>query len=287
MSNLQALKDNINKMIPEFKKVLPADLDVDKFTRIANTALSNNEALHNCDAKSLLNAFMRCAQDGLLPDGREAFINTFRNKRAGTTSAQYIPMVDGVLKRVRQSGQVVNIASKVVYEGDDFDYYFDENGEHIRHSPKFKSQQVRLVFAFAKMTTGEILVEVLSLAEVNKIKASSKSGSYESAPWNKWFDRMACKSALLRLAKRLPSASEIQEMMDRDQDFSFDNRFNAAQDVTPQQQYQAVGLEDALRQQPEQQLDQPQFQNTQDQNDQGVFDGNNEQNPEAMFDVQV
>jgi recombination protein RecT len=43
---------------------------------------------------------VRLAQDGLLPDGREAAIVKFGNK------AQAMPMIAGILKKIRQSGDV-------------------------------------------------------------------------------------------------------------------------------------------------------------------------------------
>jgi hypothetical protein len=47
---------------------------------------------------------VKLAQDGLLPDGREAAVVMFGNK------AQAMPMIAGILKKVRQSGEVAKSA---------------------------------------------------------------------------------------------------------------------------------------------------------------------------------
>ena len=44
-------------------------------------------------------------------------------------------MIDGVMKRVRQSGEVSIIATRVLYKNDKFRVWMDENGEHIFYEP--------------------------------------------------------------------------------------------------------------------------------------------------------
>ncbi|MBX4421155.1 recombinase RecT, partial [Mycobacterium tuberculosis] len=81
---------------------------VEKFTRVAMTAIQNNPDLQNADRRSLFGAIVRLAQDGLLPDGREAAIVLFGKQ------AQAMPMIAGVLKKIRQSGDVAKVSAHVV-----------------------------------------------------------------------------------------------------------------------------------------------------------------------------
>jgi recombination protein RecT len=169
-------------------------------------------------------ALTRCARDGLMPDGREAAMVVYSTKNSRTgqyeKKAQYLPMVDGVLKRARQSGQVVNITGKVVHMADKFDYWVDEHGEHIEHRPAFENTgEIRLVYAFAKLTSGEIVVEVMSKADVEKVRDGTAKRDRDGklkipSAWQKWFDRMALKTVLHRLARRLPCASEMYSLLD-------------------------------------------------------------------------
>jgi recombination protein RecT len=189
--------------------LLPVHVTPEQFTRTAANALVENSDLQFADKSSLVLALTRCARDGLLPDGREAALVVRKQKVA------YMPMVDGVLKRARQSGQVANIVSKVVYDADAFKYWVDERGEHIKHVPRFEERgEIRLVYAFAKLTSGELVVEVMGRAEVDKVRATVTSSGKEGSPWVKWYDRMALKTVLHRLARRLPCAAEMFSLLE-------------------------------------------------------------------------
>lgn len=216
---------------PELAKMLPEHINIEQFERAANNALMRNMEIAECDPVSVYDSVMRCAQDGLIPDGKEAAIVVYGGKQG--KKAQYQPMIDGVLKRIRQSGLVSNIAAKAVYENDEFDYWFDEDGEHVKFKPVFKDRgQFMLVFAFAKLKDGEMIVEVMTKDEIDKVKSASRSGNSQYSPWAQWYERMAVKSGLHRLARRLPTSSETMQMvesLERDIDARFDN----ARDVTP------------------------------------------------------
>src|SRR3546814_609098 len=106
---ITVIRQNLQAMAPEFRAALPAHVSVEKFTRVAQTAIQNQPDLANVDRKSLFGAIVRLAQDGLLPDGREAAIVKFGNQ------AQAMPMIAGILKKVRQSGEVSYISAHVVY----------------------------------------------------------------------------------------------------------------------------------------------------------------------------
>ncbi|CAK8740683.1 hypothetical protein SODG_004160 [Sodalis praecaptivus] len=202
--------------------LLPAHVTPEQFTRTAATALVKDSDLQFADRQSLVLALTKCAGEGLLPDGREAALVVRQTKNSSTGQYEdrvvYMPMVDGVLKRARQSGQVANIVSKAVYTADQFDYWVDERGEHLKHRPAFEDWgELRLVYAFAKLTSGELVVEVMGRAEVDKVRATVSSSGKGYSPWAKWYDRMAFKTVLHRLARRLPCASEMYSLFDAEQ----------------------------------------------------------------------
>lgn len=207
------------------QRLLPAHVSPEQFTRTAATALVADPELQHADRQSLVMSLIRCAQDGLMPDGRDAAMVVYNTKQGDQwiKKAQYLPMVDGVLKRARQSGQVANITGKIVHMADKFDYWVDENGEHIEHRPAFENHgEIRLVYAFAKLTSGEIVVEVMSRLEVEKVRDATAKKDRDGKPkipavWQKWFDRMALKTVLHRLARRLPCASELYSLLDVNQ----------------------------------------------------------------------
>ncbi|WGM03544.1 recombinase RecT [Arsenophonus nasoniae] len=220
MNNVYA---NLQSVIMQqgIASLLPAQVTPEQFTRTAATALIENAELQKADKQSLVLALTRCAKDGLMPDGREAalVVRSTKVNNQFVKKAVYMPMVDGVIKRARQSGQVANIIAKVVYAQDEFEYVIDENGEHLIHRPAFvDGDEVVKVYAFAKLNSGELVVEVMSRADVEKIRDTVQSAKYDSSPWVKWFDRMALKTVIHRLARRLPCASELFSMFEVHED---------------------------------------------------------------------
>lgn len=256
LTPVQRTQQLIESRRPEIAKMLPGHINIDTMERAANNALMRNPEIAECDPVSVYDSIMRCAQDGLIPDNKEAAIVVYNGKQG--KKAQYQPMIDGVLKRLRQSGLIEMIAAKAVFDGDDFDYWFDEDGEHVKYRPDFGAsgdRKFKLVFAYAKLKGGEMVVEVMNKAEIDRIRAASKTGNSSYGPWAQWYDRMAVKSALHRLARRLPSSSETMQLLEvaeRD----IDARFEKSRDVTPQYKEKPQSLLDALGEDnPQQQAD--------------------------------
>src|SRR5262245_22061972 len=117
----------------QFAAALPEHMPADRFMRMALTSYLVNPDLQRCEQRSLYNALMRCAQDGLWPDGREAALVVFRDKSRGPI-ATYMPMIGGLRKKARNSGEIVTWECYVVQENDFFDYALGDN-PHIEHKP--------------------------------------------------------------------------------------------------------------------------------------------------------
>jgi len=235
---IQQFQQEMQNQSAELAAILPDHLSVERFIKTAMMAIQNNPELLNADRQSLFNSLARCAGDGLVPDNREAALIEFK-ANLGTKDApnwgkkiQYMPMVDGVLKRARQSGEVSLITARAVYQNDKFDYWVDEHGEHINHRPLFIGERgpMILVYAMAKMKTGDVAIEPMTMEDIERVKASSKTSSF--GPWKDWFDRMALKSALHRLARRLPNSSEIMEMLNND-NWMYEMNSKKERDVSP------------------------------------------------------
>jgi recombination protein RecT len=207
------VRTQLVKMAPELNKVLPDHITPERFERVTLTALQRTPDLLGCDRKSLFESVMQCAQDGLIPDGREAALVKFGGKVA------YMPMVAGILKKVRQSGDLSTITAHVVYEADEFAYWIDDQGEHITHRPAIVGDpgEARGVYAMARTNDGGVYIEVLRMSDVQKIQKASRAGT--SGPWKDWWEQMAKKSAIRRLAKRLPMSTDLEQVVNRDEQF--------------------------------------------------------------------
>ena len=89
---LVAMLGTIEKMSPKFMEALPKHMEVNKFISVLKLTLNKNPRLVQADQNSLMQTFMKAAQDGLYLDGKEAAAVQYGQ------SVQYIPMLAGVIK---------------------------------------------------------------------------------------------------------------------------------------------------------------------------------------------
>jgi recombination protein RecT len=210
---IEVIRKNLTAMNDQFKAALPAHVSVSKFTRTAMTAIQTTPALLKADRRSLFAELTKCAQEGLVPDGQEAAIVPFRDQ------AKYMPMVKGILKKVRNSGELASITAQLVYENDEFEFWIDSDGEHLNHKPKiFGERGKRIgVYALAKTKDGAVYIEVMTEDDIAAIRKSSRGNN---TPWNGPFaSEMEKKSAIRRLSKRLPMSTDLEMTVKADDDF--------------------------------------------------------------------
>ena len=211
------LSDDLGVLRPEIEKVLPTHVSPERFMRVVVTALTQNPALKTADRRSLLTAAVKAATDGLLPDGREGAFVTFYDKRAKVNKVQWMPMIGGVLKKLRNSGKLQSIACHVVYQADSFRHWIDDAGEHLTHEPSTLALDrgaLLGVYAMARTKDGGTYIEVMSRMQVEQVRAVSKAG--DGGPWQSWYDEMARKTVVRRLSKRLPMSTDVEQMFEHD-----------------------------------------------------------------------
>jgi recombination protein RecT len=207
------LRAEMEKMTPQFKMALPEHVPPERFTRVALTAISADNKLLNADRLSLYAATMKCAQDGLMPDGREAALVVFGDKVA------YMPMLAGILKKVRNSGELLSISAHVVYDADTFQYQLGDE-EKIIHIPSLTPERgkPKMAYAIAKTKDGGIYREIMTVADIEKARAVSRAKN--SGPWVDWWSEMARKTVLRRLSKRLPMNTDLDDVLRRDDELT-------------------------------------------------------------------
>lgn len=213
----QAVKKDLAAMKDQFKSALPNHISPEKFVRTIQTAVGTAPNLVVANKQSLFASAMKAAQDGLLPDGKEAAIVTFKNKQ-GEQIAQYMPMVGGILKKVRNSGELASITSQIVYKNDEFKFFIDDDGEHLSHTPElFKERGEAIgVYALAKTKDGAVYIEFMNSDEIKKVQNVSRG---KNGPWSGPFaSEMWRKTAIKRLSKRLPMSTDLEFTMRADDD---------------------------------------------------------------------
>ncbi|KMO28550.1 recombinase RecT [Methylobacterium aquaticum] len=204
-----AFRGDFQRMSGEIAAALPPHIPPERFMRVVVTAVNGDPALLAADRKSLFESSMRAAQDGLLPDKREGALVIFSGR------VQWMPMITGILKKVRNSGELVSIGAHVAYENDRFAYVLGDE-ERIEHEPKLDGPRgkPRAAYAIAKTKDGGIYREVMSLEDIEKVRKVSRAAN--KGPWVDWWEEMARKTVLRRLAKRLPMSSDMDDLLRRD-----------------------------------------------------------------------
>ncbi len=244
---LASFKTQLEKQTPTFAAMLPAHVPVEKFKRVVMTAIINGPDILECTAQSIFTACARAAADGLLPDGREGAIVKFKDK------AQWMPMVGGILKKLRNSGELQSINAYVVYKQDRFRYVLGDD-EKIEHAPYIGDDpgEAIAVYAIARTTDGGVYREVMTRAQVEKVRAVSRSDTTKpDSPWMKWWDEKARVACIRRLSKRLPMSTDKEEdiraMLEREDDEMHDvtPAADSAQRPTREQFQDPAGAGDA------------------------------------------
>ena len=187
---------------------------------------------------------MKAAQDGLYLDGKEAAAVQYGQ------SVQYIPMVEGIIKVLHNSGLIKTISAEVVYENDLFDYELG-TAPKITHKPLITGDRGKpiCVYAVAVTTNDGEYYEVMNMDQINQCRQVSKASSSPHSPWVKWFDQMAKKTVIHRIAKRLPKNDAISSVVSIDDDSLVDVTPNAKQSTEPKDSLsrlrESIGMDDA------------------------------------------
>jgi recombination protein RecT len=105
----------------------------------------------------------------------------------------------------------------LVREGEEFDHWIDENGEHIKHKPQNdETKKIVKVYAMATTKAGGTFIAVMTMAEVEKHEKSSRA-KRSDAPWKTWREEMIKKTAIKRLAKLLPKSAELEAYLEAEE----------------------------------------------------------------------
>lgn len=215
LTPIQEFRGTLDLMRSELQNALPPQIPVERFIRTVITAVQMDNSLLNADRKTLLSSCMKAAQDGLLLDGREAALVKYFMKKTGVTVIQYIPMVGGLLKKARNSGEIKEILAEAVYDKDMFAYELGESPK-ITHKPYWGEDRGNLVacYAIVKTKDGGVYRKVMSKSDVDKIRAKSKAK--DSGPWVDFYEQMGVKTVIKAVLKICPQSSDLQGLIDYD-----------------------------------------------------------------------
>jgi len=233
-NNLPAILD---KMKGEFSKALGDTVPADRFIRCVKSTLNANPDLQSLERTSLLASIMRAAQDGLVIDNKEAAIVPFKGK------ATYIPMVAGLIKKIRQHSKFDNISYGIIYQNE-LDQgrfkYVKGDDESLTHDPIIFGERGEPVGAYAIVTSGGIKFRaVLRKEQIEKRLAKGQA----SAAKAEWRDEFWLKTAIKAVYKIAPNSGDesgyldgVFKADDTEPDDTLPEAPQAPVDVTPAQE---------------------------------------------------
>lgn len=238
MANEMTVAQELGSKVSQFEAALAGSgISAKKFTRVIMTAIALNPDLLNCDRRSLMNAALKAASDGLVPDGIDGALVPFEGK------VQWMPMIAGIRKKVRRSGEVTSWDVTTVCAKDFFDFELGDD-PFIKHKPWMAPELARhegeeeadylkrlrahvdrgpatYVYSVANIKGGGKSRDVMSRTEVELVRdmyaKKNRKGEFSPA-WRKSFPEMMKKTVARRHAKQLPMSSDILALLSRDDD---------------------------------------------------------------------
>ncbi len=171
-----------------------------------------SDVLRKATVASIIDAIKTAASMGLEPLTDDGAIIVYGDK------ATFQPMYQGYLKRMRNTGQVVDVDVQIVYENDVFEMELGTS-PNIKHLPAkiVKDSDNKVVedrgnylgiYAWALMHSGTYIIEWMTEAEINQVR--DQFGNKSKDNWRKSWGEMGRKTLIRRLRKRLPGSSTDQ-----------------------------------------------------------------------------
>lgn len=189
----------------DFNAVLPTHMRTDQWLRLTTGLFRRDRKLAEIlqrNPGSVLSALLNAARLGL-EVGETYHLVPFKGEVVGI--ADYT----GLIELMYRAGAVASVKAEVVHARDHF--AFDPGMDRPDHRPDWFGDRGEIMgaYAYAEMKDGSTSkVVIRSRAEIDKVRATSKSAGSASSPWNQWYDRMALKTVVRELAKFVPTSAE-------------------------------------------------------------------------------
>ncbi len=200
--NELSFSGSLTQSLVEVKDALPVDFNITRFVNNAVALLNGNETLADFAKKNgtaqIKAGLMRGAYLGLDALNDEMYLVPY-----GST-LNFMPSYKGMKKLAERYSTrgIKTIYAKCVREGDEFEEVIVNGEPSINFKAKpFNSADIIGVFAVCQYDDGGMVYEVMSKADVEQCRKSSKAKN--SPAWNNYWTEMAKKTVLRRLCKSL------------------------------------------------------------------------------------
>lgn len=217
------LKSMLAKSWPRIRAVIGNNMSGERLYQLCVSTINKEPKLAECSPESVLSCFMKCSALGLEPSAVDglgrAYILPYGNRKNGRTEATFIIGYKGIIDLARRSGAIKSIHAQAVYEGDEFEAWEDESGQHFefRQNRDAEHSQRKLtdVFVNAQLMTGGFVFEHMTRAEIDKIRGRSKAS--DNGPWVSDYEAMAKKTVIRRVFPYLPVSVNAAQAVGADE----------------------------------------------------------------------
>jgi recombination protein RecT len=206
MSNeLQPYQGAIKQAKDRFQKVAASSVNYDKESIFAMQALMKTSFAMdtaNKNPQSVHLAMINVASTGLTLNPANGYAYLVPRDGQIVLDISY----KGLIKIATDSGAVVWARADIVYADDQFTYHGPASlPEHTADPFKVDRGAIVGCYCIAKTKDGDILTEVMPMAELEKIRGKSMAyAKKHSGPWVEWFEQMAKKAVIKRASKTWP-----------------------------------------------------------------------------------
>ncbi|MFV2172268.1 recombinase RecT [Actinomadura sp. LOL_016] len=238
----KTLNRQIQSMEKQFQLAMPKGAEATQLIRDAMTCISGTPRLAECDSQTVLGGLMTCAQLGLRPGVAglgHAWLIPMWDKNLKGMAATLIIGYRGYAELAYRHPKVEGIASRVVYEKDEFEIEFGLQDGHLIdrlvHRPYTDGRRggPRSFYAVARLSGGGIMTEPWSLEEMEDHRdkyAMAKKDGFVLGPWRDNFVEMGRKTMIRNpLMKMMPISTELAAASVVDEGI----RFNTDPDADP------------------------------------------------------
>jgi recombination protein RecT len=228
----------IEQVAPKFNQIATAQNLVTwaEESQFAIQALQKNEKLSQCMPHTVQNAVINVAAVGLtlnpalgyaylVPEAEKVKDGGGRDVWVQNCSLRV--SFKGLLKIATDSGSILWAKAEIVKAKDTFKYRgpcelplhemdaFGDRGETVG------------AYCIAKTHQGDVLVDIMSAAEIAKIRGAAK----QDGVWSKWPDEMAKKAILKRSSKQWPKTDRDDRL---DRAIAVVNEYEGSEDIRPE-----------------------------------------------------
>ena len=219
MNNLALIKKELWSEEKVINAVLGDKEKTIKFLATAyKVATSNN--LKDCSIASIREACVNIAtlNLSLSPALQQVYLVPYKAKVNG----KYAKVVQMIISARGYNALLARFGWSLKYfvvkEGDKFSYKLENFDEKIEYEKNLDSDgKLKYAVAIAKSPNGELFIEIMNRKQIEKHrKVSPMQGEKPSGVWAVWYDEMALKTVVKKLAKKLPLNEEIAEAVYKD-----------------------------------------------------------------------